>query len=298
MRIVTALQIGLILLAGGVFAQDAPIVRLPDIGAEEPAGPPPPSTTTVAPAEEVPPPKSAAPNGLTNYLSPYWAEPDLLQTWWDPLEGNIELGMNGTDGNQETFNIRLGANAKYKAETTNHSAQLVYIEKTANGASTARSLLQDSRIEWPWEGSPWNYFVHTLVEYDEFKAFDWRLSGDTGFGYEFIQSDTTTLLGRAGLSASREIGGPDDKINPELLFGGEFKHKFNETHSISFKADYYPTITNFTDFRLNSQAAWEMVLSSELGLSLKLAVIDRYDSTPHSAKPNDLDYSTLLIWAF
>jgi hypothetical protein len=31
---------------------------------------------------------------------------------------------------------------------------------------------------------------------------------------------------------------------------------------------------------------------------LKLSVIDRYDSTPQGARPNDLDYSTLLLWTF
>ena len=101
-----------------------------------------------------------------------------------------------------------------------------------------------------------------------------------------------------GLSASHEIGGPNNKTNPELLFGGEYKHKFNETHLISAQMSYYPNVTNFTDFRLNTQASWQIVLSQVHKLSLKLSIIDRYDSTPEGAKPNDLDYSTLLLWTF
>ena len=45
-------------------------------------------------------------------------------------------------------------------------------------------------------------------------------------------------------------------------------------------------------------AGWEIALCKAWGLSLKLSVIDRYDSTPQGARPNDLDYSTLLIWVF
>jgi hypothetical protein len=97
---------------------------------------------------------------------------------------------------------------------------------------------------------------------------------------------------------SHEVGGPEDAWSPELLFGGEFKHKFNATHSVSGKVDFYPTITDFGDYRLNSQAAWEIALSKAWGLSLKLSVIDRYDSTPEGAKANDLDYSTLILWTF
>ena len=94
----------------------------------------------------------------------------------------------------------------------------------------------------------------------------------------------------------REI--KENAWNPELLFGGEFKHKFNPTHSISGKVDYYPTVTDFGDYRLNSQASWEIALSAAWGMSLKLSVIDRYDSTPQGASPNDLDYSTLILWTF
>ena len=146
--------------------------------------------------------------------------------------------------------------------------------------------------------SRWNYFLHGLWEYDEFKAFQYRVSGDTGLGYEFIQTPATTLVGRGGVSVSREVGGPEDAWNPELLLGAELKHRFNPTHSISGKAEYYPNVTDWDDFRLNSQASWEIALSEAWGLSLKLSVIDRYDSSPEGARPNDLDYSTLLLWTF
>lgn len=217
---------------------------------------------------------------------------------WDPWEGNVELGLNGTEGNTETFNIRLGVTAKHKTETLVQTLQFTTIQKSANGAMTANTALLDGRLEWPMPNSPWNYFLHGLAEYDEFKAFNVRLSGDTGVGYEWIQNDVTTFITRTGLSASYEMGGPDNTVHPELLFGGEYKHKFNATHSISLKADFYPNVQDFSDFRLNTVASWEIALAEAWGLSLKLSIIDRYDSTPQGAKPNDLDYSTLLIWTF
>ncbi len=217
---------------------------------------------------------------------------------WDPWEGNVELGLNGTDGNTQTFNVRFGVTAKHKTETFVQAIQLTSIQKSANGVTTANTALIDGRLEWPMPGSRWNYFIHGLTEYDEFKAFDVRLSGDTGFGYEFIQNNMTTLITRTGVAFSNEIGGPDNTVHPELLFGGEYKHKFNATHSVSMKADYFPKVTEFSDFRLNSQFSWEIALAQAWGLSLKLSVIDRYDSTPQGKRPNDLDYSTLLLWTF
>jgi putative salt-induced outer membrane protein YdiY len=272
-------------LSGNILAQD--ITRLPAPEDE-------PASVLPEPADAPPPSdKPLAPIGVEEIGWDFWSP-----TFWDPWEGNVELGLNGTDGNTETFNIRLGALAKRKTEFRTEQIQITSIQKRANGVTTANTALIDSRIDWPMPSSKFNTFLHSLVEYDQFKAFDYRISGDTGVGYEFIQTDITTLIGRMGLSASHEIGGPNNKTNPELLLGSEYKHKFNETHQISAQMSYYPNLVDFTDFRLNSQASWQIVLSQVHNLSLKLSVIDRYDSTPEGARPNDLDYSTLLLWTF
>ena len=222
----------------------------------------------------------------------------LQPTYWDPWEGNVELGLSGTEGNSQTFNVRLGATAKHKSETLVKTVQVTSIQKNANGQTTANTALLDGRLDWPMPNTRWNYFVHGLLEYDEFKPFDARISADTGLGYEFMQTERTTFIGRTGFALSHEIGGADNEVVPEWLFGAEFKHKWNSHHSMSFKTDYYPALSDFSDFRLNSQASWEILLSKDWGLSLKLSAIDRYDSTPQGAKPNDLDYSTLLLWNF
>ena len=228
-----------------------------------------------------------------------WPAAQVWQpAYWDPWEGSVELGLSGTEGNSETFNVRFGLTAKHQTETFVQTLQVTSIQKSAAGITTANTALIDGRLEWPMPQSRWNYFVHGLWEYDEFKAFQYRVSGDTGLGYEVIQTPATTLVGRGGVSVSHEVGGPEDAWNPELLLGGELKHRFNPTHSISGKAEYYPNVTDWDDFRLNSQASWEIALSQAWGLSLKLSVIDRYDSSPEGARPNDLDYSTLLLWTF
>jgi putative salt-induced outer membrane protein YdiY len=255
--------------------------------------------------EELPPPEAvaeASPSDQPQFQGEMFAEPEAWTMWspafLDPWEGNVELGLNGTDGNTNTFNIRLGALAKRKSEFRSEQLQITSIQKRANGLTTANTALADGRIDWPMPSSRFNTFIHSLIEYDQFKGFDYRISGDAGVGYEFLQSEITTLIGRVGASASREIGGPSNATSPEILLGGEYKHKFNATHQISAEMSFYPNVTDFADYRLNSQASWQIVLSQVHNLSLKLSLIDRYDSTPQGAKPNDLDYSTLLLWTF
>jgi putative salt-induced outer membrane protein YdiY len=302
-------------------AQERPVwmgppIRLPPLpeevasqAAAEPEALPPPTAEEGAPPQPAPEEITADPgvaaadseDAKVILEEPGW---HVWQPWfwdtsyWDPWEGSVELGLSGTEGNSETFNVRAGLKAKHTTPRLARTVELTSIQKSAAGVTTANTALLDGRLEWPMPDSRWNYYMHGLVEYDQFKAFEYRVSADTGFGYEFIQNPATTLMGRAGLSASQEIGGSEDELIPELALGGEFKHKFNPTHSIHAKVDYFPDVTDFNDFRLNSQAGWQMALSSAWGLSLKLSVIDRYDSTPQGRKPNDLDYSTLLLWQF
>ena len=258
------------------------------------AAPPPQGTPEQLPATSATSPTDLKTEELI--LAPGW------QLWspaiWKPWEGSVELGLSGTDGNTETFNVRFGMTAKHKTDYLVQTLQITSIQKSADGATTANTALIEGRQEWPMPQSRWNYYLHGLIEYDQFKAFDYRLSADTGPGYEFIQTEATTLVGRIGASVSQEVGGNAGNTKPELAISSEFKHKFNPTHSIMIKYDYFPNVTDFGDFRLNTQASWEIVLSHSWGLSLKLSMIDRYDSTPQGRRPNDLDYSTLVLWKF
>lgn len=227
-----------------------------------------------------------------------WITASFDTPFWKSWDGSIELGLNGTEGNSETFNLRMGAKVRRESEATIQKIEFTHIDKSNQGAQTALSTLLDGRQEWKLRDERYTYFVHGLMEYDEFKAFDVRLSADTGLSRKLINTDTKRLSGRLGASASREVGGPNDEWIPELLFGVDYDHKIDDRQKVTFEATYYPDITDYENFRLNSKASWEIVVNPDWGMSLKLSAIDRYDSTPSGAKPNDLDYSLLMLWNF
>lgn len=222
-------------------------------------------------------------------------EPKPPEKLW---EGGLELGVNGTEGNTQTFNLRFGAKLKRKTESNSLSGDLDYRRDSADSQETANRGFLDWRFEHFFKDSPWTWFVHGTVEYDEFQAFDLRVALDTGLGYRLINTETTNLTGRFGGGTSREIGGPDDKFIPEAVFGLDVEHKINKRHKVTLTAEYRPDVTDFADYRLNSKAAWEILLDEEMNLSMKVTASDRYDSTPHGLKPNDLDYALMLLWSF
>jgi len=216
----------------------------------------------------------------------------------DPWDGSVELGLDGSDGNSQRFNFRFGADAKRTTKESVLTLDLDYRRNTNNSLETANRTFFDWRHEWLFEESPWTWFVHGAVDYDEFQAFDVRVSLDSGVGYQFLKTDRTSFLGRAGGGWSREVGGPDDVFVPEAVLGADFQRQLSKRQKFTANIDYTPDVTDPVDFRLNTKANWEVLLDEEMNLSLKMSVMDRYDSTPHEAKANDVDYGITLLWSF
>ncbi len=213
-------------------------------------------------------------------------------------EGTVELGLNGTQGNTETLDFRFGTEAKRKTKRSVISLDFDYSKKTTQQIETASRAFLDWRCERLFHESPWSCFVHGTVDYDEFKMFDVRVAVDIGLGRQLVQTESTSLAARMGAGFSHEIDSPDESYVPEAVFGLDFEHRLNSRQKLSASAEYTPDVTAFADFRLQTRAGWELLIDKEMNLSLKLSVLDRYDSTANGAKPNDLDYSAVVLWKF
>ncbi len=220
--------------------------------------------------------------------------PEPVKLW----ETSFELGLDGSSGNTDTFNFRFGLDTKRKTDHNVVTLDLDYRKNTNQRLETANHAFLDWRDEWLFGKSPWTCFLHGTLDYDEFKAFDIRVTMDAGLGYKLISTDTTTFAGRVGSGFSREIGGPDDTYVPEAVFGLEFEHCINKRHKLTASSEYTPDMTAMNDFRLKTRAGWEALIDEAMNLSLRLSVTDSYDSTPNGAEPNDLDYSAVLLWKF
>jgi len=217
---------------------------------------------------------------------------------WDLWKGSVELGLNGAEGNTKTFNMRFGIDAERKTDHSILSFDLDYHKTDSDYVETANRAFLDSRFEQLYEDSRWTSFVHNTVDYDEFQSFDSRWTADLGLGYQCIKSDSTSLSTRCGAGVSQEVGGPDSTYVPEAVFGLEFSHKLTDRQKLKADVEYTPDVTGFDNYRLRTRATWEVLIDREMNLSLKFSVTDRYNSMPNGKRPNDLDYSVVLLWKF
>ncbi len=237
------------------------------------------------PLEDAVPPPPPPPPSLP--------EPDFWHGW----TGNVELGVNGSSGNTESFNLRAGLGLERKTKKMETKLTASYTYETSEGDNTTNQARLDVRNDW-LTMSRWRYFAQGFVEYDEFQDWDLRVGAFGGVGYEFINNDRTLLLGRAGIGFSREIGGADNTIRPEGLLGLDFNHQISDTTKWTSSIDLYPDLSDIGAYRFTAKAGIETLLDATNNMYLKLGVEDRYDSTPNGAHRNDLDYFALIGWKF
>jgi putative salt-induced outer membrane protein YdiY len=258
--------------------------------------PPPETIPTPLPAEQ--PPTSNAPVSLSGVLSGgerFEVKPDVHKLW----DGSFDLGMDGSEGNSETFNLHVGFHAKRKADNNLLTLSLDYNRQTAQTIARTDRLYFDGRLERLIGESRWSVFAHQTVEYDEFQPFDVRDTFDAGVGYRAIKNGSTTLIGRFGAGFSHEYGGPENGMyTPEIVFGLQLEHQISKRQKFIGVAEYAPDVGEFLRYRLRTQAALEVLLDQEKNLSLRMGILERYNSLNSGARPNDLDYAMMLMWKF
>lgn len=224
-----------------------------------------------------------------------WYQPNY---WFGitPWDTGIELGLNGSAGNNEAFSVRTGGYMKRESRFSKLDYSIYYNRTTTGGFTTQNNATSDIRNDWMLDDeSPWTLYAKANVFYDEFQAFDLQTNGNSGIGYQIFKDPVINLTTRVGAGASREIGGPDNQWTPEALFGFEYEQNVSETQKFYANFEYYPALEGFTDYRIVTDGGWEIELSQPSNMSLKISASDRYDSTSFGADPNLLNYSVLLL---
>jgi putative salt-induced outer membrane protein YdiY len=286
-----------------------PVIEAPTTGEFESLLPPPVESlppgaappTSVVPAETLPataPLDGVIPDdalAATITPTPHWYYPSY---WFgeDPWTAGVELGINGSEGNNNTFSMRTGGHLKRETDRWKIDSSLVYNKNHSNGVETQNNGKIDARADRTIAESRWTIFALENLIYDEFQAYDVQLSLNGGVGYRLIDRETLDLIARFGAGATREFGGVDNDWQPTSLIGLDYEHQITKMQRAVAKVEYYPEWEDYRQYRVVTDLGWQIDLDRPKNVSIKLSAIDRYDSTPDGAEPNNLDYAVLLIW--
>jgi putative salt-induced outer membrane protein YdiY len=215
-------------------------------------------------------------------------------------EGSVDLGLDGSEGNTDTLNFHVGAKLKHRSDGDTFTSEFNYHENTSGGTTQTDHGIVEERYEHQLGDSLLTCYIHDSLIYDEFKTYRLKDSSDAGLGFQFLKNDLVKLTGRFGGGETYECDGiPQPEWLSEIVFGGDGELSISKLQKLCGSVEYRPEWSDFSNYRLNAKASWEIVLDEVRHLSMKISVIDEYDAAAgFGKKPNDLDYAISMQLSF
>lgn len=213
--------------------------------------------------------------------------------------GSLSAGLNGKSGNSQSVDMNI--EMKWIRETDFSKTDLLanYFYSTNQIATVTDRFFGQARQERKIQQGGSSLFAQTAVNWDRFKNYDYRIALHTGLSYELIKEDNRFLTSRLGAGASKEVGAVIDDWIPELQLGADWERKITDLVKAYCTVDYYPSFTNFDDYRINTNTGLEFLIDWEKDINFRIFAFNRYDSTPPLGNvSSDLDYGFALAFDF
>lgn len=219
----------------------------------------------------------------------------LLEGW----DRHLELGVNGADGNSNTFLGRAGLHVGRKTDFHRTSIDGAFLLTRDDGEDTAKNAFLQAQHDFLAPHRRWFPFLLARWDYDDFRDFDHQLALSTGVGYDILKSERFELSGRLGAGVSRRWGGVDDDWTPEALIGVSGAFHVDSRQRVTFYVTQYPDLSDLAEYRNLAGAAYVVDVGERDGISLKLGLDNEYYSNVGpDKKRNDVKYYGALLYDF
>jgi len=206
--------------------------------------------------------------------------------------GDAAVGLALARGNTDTTNLSLIFSAKgplsKTIDNTNKAYFLLNKEKDINNAE---SMGLESHIQWKHSERFFSYYGIQGLR-DRFKNYSYRILPGLGLGYKVLASENVLVSASAGLSQvfTKYFKSKEIDSYTGMTLGNEFTWKVSPTAEISQTLNFNTNVSELSHYFLQ----FEISLASAItkGLSVKLTLMDKYDSKPvgEGIKKNDISF--------
>ncbi len=214
-------------------------------------------------------------------------------------KGSFAAGFNGKTGNSQNLDLNFAVNVTRESDFATSNFVGNYFYASNDVLTTTDRWFSQFRQEIKLKNPRWSWFNQVGVEIDRFKDFDYRVALHTGLSFKVIDEDVRKLKLRFGGGASREVESINDDWSPELQFGADWERKLFENTRVYATVDYFPDVSEFADYRLNTNAGLDFLVDAKRNINFRIFAQNRYDSTPPTGnEESDLDYGAALVVGF
>ena len=226
------------------------------------------------------------------------ADRGMLNTgWFEGWERRLAIGLDGSAGSSENMTFRSTINLKYEDDKSRWHSETLYYVSTDESETSENKAYSSLMKDWLIKDSKWFYYSFSLIDWDEFKDWDYRFSQSAGPGYQIVKSRKWEVFGRLGLGVKRTMGSDiNDETTIEAMTGFEVTRNIKDKHRIECSNMLFPSLTNTGEYRNVSNLNWHIKFDYVRGFGLKFGLRNEYDSTLSSK--NDADYNVSITWDF
>ena len=194
--------------------------------------------------------------------------------------GSFEIGINGQEGNKETFAGNAAFNIKRQVEDLTIFGYALGRYSKQGGVVSENYQRVGGRTESKISDKAFWYTALDL-ERDEFKDLTLRTVATIGLGRTWWQDGDDhlkTLLGVGFTHESFESGG--SKTFPTAEAIADYSKKINNTVTFTDRARIVPDLSNLKGWRAENDAAFAWALTEKGEWKMKLGVTNQYDNDP------------------
>jgi hypothetical protein len=220
------------------------------------------------------------------------------------LVTRLEVGVNGSGGNTESFGFIGGLGSDYRTGGHVWRFESRHFYKEVDGDATDNRFYALLRKDWTFEkDARYSFFAEGRYDRDQFQQWNQRGTVAGGVAYKWVNTDDVLVGFRVGGAATKEWGlegpGQDDDVRPEGLLGVEGRWKVDKGTEILAGSTWYPDLSDAGEYRLLSSAGLSLKLDEKGTMVFRAGVEHEYDT--HREEPFDrfdVRYFALLIVEF
>ena len=215
-----------------------------------------------------------------------------------PWKLQLELGINGSVGTNDTINFRVGFRGNRARPEDRIRFDTSYLYATDGSNTTQNRFTAGVIHDWLLPDSKWIFFAQGRYDYDEFRDWEHRVSGNAGLGYDLVRTDKLDVTLRAGAGAVHSWGIVNE-TDPEALLAAEVSWRINDSQTLTASNFLHPELDDLGEFRNLTKIDWTAKIDRASGMSLRFGIENEYRSrTSGRTRHNDLKFYGALVIDF
>ena len=209
-----------------------------------------------------------------------------------------EAGVVITSGNTRANTFNFKQKNDYTWSTHKFLFSGNFLDTTSSGVESARSYSLGIRYEEKLS-EILSLFVAQNLESDIFAGYLQRYNSDAGVQYQILKDDGITWNAEAGYRYTIENQTSGNQVNKsQLRVYTELLKTVNKNVAAKLWIEYLPNLSNFSDYRINSELSLSALLN-EL-FSIKSGYLVKYINIPLPgvSVTTDTIFTTALVAKF